>query len=63
MLGETNPLSSLAGSIRGDFCIDMGKNICHGSDSVKSAEHEIKLWFEESEVQKYTHTIAEHIYE
>ena len=47
MLGETNPLSSLPGSIRGDFAIDIGRNVCHGSDSVDSADREIKLWFPE----------------
>lgn len=43
MLGETNPTASLPGTIRGDFCIDVGKNLCHGSDSVESAQKEIKL--------------------
>lgn len=33
------------GSIRGDYCIDIGKNICHGSDSVEAAKKEIALWF------------------
>lgn len=33
----------LIGSIRGDFCLAVGRNICHGSDSVESAEKEIKL--------------------
>ena len=47
MLGATNPLDSAPGTIRGDFCIDVGKNICHGSDSVESAEKEIGLWFPE----------------
>ena len=37
MLGETNPVNSLPGTIRGDFCIDVGRNICHGSDSVEAA--------------------------
>jgi nucleoside-diphosphate kinase len=45
MLGETNPLASLPGTIRGDFCVDVGKNLCHGSDSVESAQKEIALWF------------------
>ncbi|KAI9204637.1 nucleoside diphosphate kinase [Polychytrium aggregatum] len=45
LLGETNPLASLPGTIRGDFCIDVGKNLCHGSDSVENAEKEIALWF------------------
>ena len=47
MLGATNPLESAPGTIRGDFCIDVGRNICHGSDSVESAEREIALWFKE----------------
>lgn len=38
MLGETNPLNSNPGTIRGDFCIDVGRNIIHGSDSVESAK-------------------------
>ena len=45
MLGATKPSESAMGTIRGDFCIDIGRNVCHGSDSVESAEHEIELWF------------------
>jgi len=45
MIGETNPLESLPGSIRGDFAVEVGRNIIHGSDSVESAEREIGLWF------------------
>lgn len=47
MLGATNPADSNPGTIRGDLCIDVGRNICHGSDSVESAKHEIALWFPE----------------
>jgi len=50
MLGATNPQDSLPGTIRGDFCIDVGRNICHGSDSVENAEKEIALWFTPEEV-------------
>lgn len=35
---------STLGSIRGDFCLAVGRNICHGSDSVDSAEKEIALY-------------------
>ncbi|KAI8876508.1 nucleoside diphosphate kinase [Backusella circina FSU 941] len=45
MLGETNPLASAPGTIRGDYALDVGRNCCHGSDSVESAEREIGLWF------------------
>ena len=50
MLGETNPLNSSSGTIRGDFGIDLGRNICHGSDSVEAANKEIGLWFPEGVV-------------
>ncbi|XP_034947211.1 nucleoside diphosphate kinase [Chelonus insularis] len=49
MLGETNPKDSAPGTIRGDFCIQVGRNIIHGSDSVESAQKEIKLWFGEKD--------------
>ena len=47
MLGATNPQESMPGTIRGDFSIVVGRNICHGSDSVENAEKEIALWFPE----------------
>jgi len=47
MLGATMPSESAMGTIRGDFCIEVGRNICHGSDSVESAQKEIALWFPE----------------
>ena len=53
MLGETNPADSLPGTIRGDYCIDIGRNICHGSDSVETAKKEIALWFKEGELNNY----------
>ncbi|XP_015259422.1 PREDICTED: nucleoside diphosphate kinase B-like [Cyprinodon variegatus] len=54
MLGETNPADSKPGTIRGDFCIDVSKNIIHGSDSVESANKEISLWFKPEELVSYT---------
>jgi len=50
MLGETDPFKSAPGTIRGDFCIEVGRNICHGSDSVESAVKEIGLWFKPEEL-------------
>ena len=50
MIGETKPLESLPGTIRGDFAIDMGRNVIHGSDSVESAKREIGIWFKPEEV-------------
>merc|ERR1712088_642028 len=63
MLGETNPQASLPGSIRGDYSIQVGRNICHGSDAVESANHEIGLWFKPEELIAYDSCTASWIYE
>ncbi len=47
MLGATMPKESAMGTIRGDFCIEVGRNVCHGSDAVESANKEIAHWFPE----------------
>merc|ERR1711962_865970 len=63
MLGETDPLKSKPGSIRGDYSIDMGRNIIHGSDSVESALKEIALWFNVEELVEWTHPLHNDVYE
>ena len=63
MLGATKPFDSEPGTIRGDFCIDVGRNICHGSDSVESANREIALWFSEGELNNYQDHSAPWVYE
>lgn len=45
------------------MCVDVGRNIIHGSDSVESANHEIALWFSEAELCQWTSHSAEQIYE
>jgi len=62
MLGATNPLTCPPGTIRGDFGIDTGRNVCHGSDSAESAEREIALWFKEG-VETYTPCTDPWVYE
>jgi nucleoside-diphosphate kinase len=47
VIGATNPLEAVAGSIRGDYGIEVTFNLVHGSDSDESAEREIELWFPE----------------
>ena len=47
LIGATNPLEAAPGSIRGDFALEVGQNMVHGSDSPESAERESKLWFPE----------------
>lgn len=63
MLGETNPLNSKPGSIRGDFAIDVGRNVIHGSDSVESANREIGLWFKPEELVNWKSNDSTWIYE
>lgn len=63
MMGETNPLASKPGSIRGDFSIDIGRNIIHGSDSVDSAKKEIGLWFKEEELVSWTSPLEKSVFE
>ena len=47
VIGATNPLEAAPGSIRGDFAIEMGQNMVHGSDSPESAAREAALFFGE----------------
>ncbi|KAL2386622.1 nucleoside diphosphate kinase [Blastomyces dermatitidis] len=63
ILGATNPLASAPGTIRGDFAIDVGRNVCHGSDSVENAKKEIALWFKPEELVQYQQSQANWIYE
>ncbi|HTQ69731.1 MAG TPA: nucleoside-diphosphate kinase [Solirubrobacteraceae bacterium] len=45
VIGATNPLEAAPGSIRGDFALQTGENMVHGSDSPASAERETALFF------------------
>ena len=63
MLGATKPFDSAPGTIRGDFCIDVGRNIIHGSDSVESANKEIKLWFKPEELNNWESHSNKWVYE
>jgi len=49
-VGATDPAQAEAGTIRGDFGLDIGRNSVHGSDSVETAKKEIKLFFSEGEI-------------
>ncbi len=49
-VGATDPARAEAGTIRGDFGLDIGRNSVHGSDSVETAKKEIKLFFSEGEI-------------
>jgi nucleoside-diphosphate kinase len=63
LLGATRPSESAPGTIRGDLCIDVGRNICHGSDSVESANKEIHHWFKDEEVFSWASASDAWVYE
>lgn len=62
MIGATNPSEAEGGTIRGDFGVTVSKNVIHGSDGLESAEREIKLFFNESELVEYSKEDSEWIY-
>ena len=45
LMGVTNPVEATPGSIRGDFALEIGQNLVHGSDSPASAVREIEIFF------------------
>lgn len=53
LMGATDPAKAEPGTIRGDFGLDIEHNTIHGSDSVKTAKEEIKLFFTEDEIFGY----------
>jgi nucleoside-diphosphate kinase len=54
MIGATKPLEAAPGTIRGDLGINIGRNVIHGSDAPETAEFEIGLWFQPSELSDWT---------
>jgi nucleoside-diphosphate kinase len=45
LMGPTNPVAAAPGSIRGDYGLEIGENLVHGSDSLESAARELALFF------------------
>lgn len=52
MMGTTNPVEALPGTIRGDFAVSISSNVIHGSDSLASAERELAIYFEAHEIMQ-----------
>ena len=57
LVGKTQPEDAEPGTIRGDYCLGKGRNLVHASDSAESANREIGLWFDPSEIVDYSKTI------
>jgi nucleoside-diphosphate kinase len=63
IVGSTNPRQADAGTIRGDMAIGTGRNLIHASDSKKSGELEVNMFFESNELFAYDKSEYAHIYE
>ena len=53
IVGATNPSDATPGSIRGDFALEIGRNVVHAADSTENAQKECKIYFEEKELIRY----------
>ena len=62
MMGETDPAKARSGTIRGDFGIDIGHNLVHGSDSLENASTEIELFFRTEEILDYERDLDTWLY-
>jgi nucleoside-diphosphate kinase len=62
MMGETDPAEAPSGTIRGDFGIDVGHNLVHGSDSPENASKEIDLFFSGQEIFDYERELDTWVY-
>lgn len=63
MMGATNPKDAAPATIRGDYAVDLGRNVIHGSDSVASAEREIALFFSDDELLAWKRCGQRWVYE
>lgn len=62
-MGATNAAEAIPGTIRGDYALEIGYNIIHGSDGPETAKQEINLFFNPEELLSYT-LVADHwVYE
>ncbi|HIH40082.1 MAG TPA: nucleoside-diphosphate kinase [Halobacteria archaeon] len=63
MVGKTDPKDAAPGTIRGDYGMDLGRNVIHASDSTESAEREIKQHFSNREITDYRRIDEDWLYE
>jgi len=63
MVGATDPHEASPGTIRGDYGIEIGRNIVHASDSPESAERELDIFFDKEEYNNYRKVEETWIYE
>ena len=63
LVGATNPAEACAGTIRGDYGLDIGRNVIHASDSPESAKREISVHFAAEELVSYSRIDEPILYE
>lgn len=56
-VGATNPANAAPGTIRGDFALEIGRNLIHASDSVENGEAEAALWFSGDELVRWSRDV------
>ncbi|MHB8172477.1 MAG: nucleoside-diphosphate kinase [Thermincolia bacterium] len=61
--GATNPANAASGTVRGDYAIEVGRNVIHASDSVESAAREIAIYFSSEELINYSKATDSWLYE
>ncbi|MDQ8735453.1 nucleoside-diphosphate kinase [Paenibacillus sp. LHD-38] len=61
LIGKTDAIDALPGTIRSDFAVHTNFNLIHGSDSAENAEREIGIFFPQSEIVNYEHSIQKWI--
>jgi len=62
-VGATNPLNAAPGTIRADLALDIGRNLIHASDAPETADRELALWFEQSDLVSYARSNDPWIFE
>ena len=62
-IGKTNPREAAPGTIRGDFGLEIGRNLVHGSDSPESAQRELDLFFRPEELLNVSRDIDPWVFE
>jgi len=62
-IGATKPAEAAAGTIRGDFALEIGRNLVHGSDSVENGQIEVANFFTEAELVSWPRATDAWIFE
>jgi len=62
-VGATNPVNAAPGTIRGDFAVEIGRNLIHASDSPENGEKEVSLFFQPNELVEWTRSVDPWIHE